>query len=485
MERDHAQVLVVGSGAGGATTAHELARAGLDVLVIEEGSSHDLASYGASSAEAMPRMYRRSGMTPIVGRVPIGFVEGCCVGGSTEINSGFWHRPPPEILLRWHAQFDLAVTPEELAPHLDWAEEMLGVQPYGHEWPKSTRVFARGAEAMGWAAQEVPRTAKGCESANTCASGCAKGNKQGMTRKVLPEAIAAGARVVSSCRASLVLHRRGRADGVLVERTREDGSRELLRVDAEHVFVCAGPMETPSLLRHSGIKHHIGDTLRVHPMLKVVARFPERVEADRSVLPLLQVKEFWPEISLGGAFFNAGHAAMSLSDNWVENRHELDEVDHLAAYYVAVRGTGRGSVRPSIFGSTTTSRYDLSQEDLRHLSAGLARLCTLLLAGGAVEVHPTVHGLPSIRSRTEAIRWLDELLSPGALSLSTVHAFSTCPFGERADRCAASSFGKLRGFDNLYINDASMLPDSPGVNPQGTVMAFARRNAIAFREGVR
>jgi choline dehydrogenase-like flavoprotein len=486
MKHERAQVLVVGSGAGGATTAHELAHAGLDVLVLEEGARHDLSDYGKRSTQAMAAMYRRSGMTPIVGRVPMGYVEGCCVGGSTEINSGFWHRTPPEVLLRWEAQFDLAqASPEDLAPHMAWAEEQLGVTTRGRPWPKSTEVFARGIEAMGWVAQEVPRTAPGCESSNTCATGCAKGHKQGVSRRVLPEAEAAGARVVEGCRVSLVLHRKHRASGVLVERAREDGTRELLRIDADHVFVCAGPSETPSLLRRSGIKQHVGDTLRVHPMLKVVAHFPEPIDAESSVLPLLQVKEFWPDISLGGAFFTAGHVAMTLSDNWIENRAEMRELGHLGTYYVAVKGTGRGHVRPSLFGETSTLRYDLSHDDLRHLSTGLARLATVLLAAGATCVYPSVAGMPALRSRKEAVRWLDDVLPSGALSLSTVHAFSTCPMGEREDRCAASSFGKLHGFENLYINDASMLPDSPGVNPQGSVMAFARRNAMAFRETMR
>ena len=80
------------------------------------------------------------------------------------------------------------------------------------------------------------------------------------------------------------------------------------------------------------------------------------------------------------------------------------------------------------------------------------------------------------------MRWLDELLPAAALSLTTVHAFSSCPMGERIERCATDSFGQVFRFDNLYINDASLLPDSPGVNPQGTVMAFARRNAKRFAE---
>jgi choline dehydrogenase-like flavoprotein len=66
------------------------------------------------------------------------------------------------------------------------------------------------------------------------------------------------------------------------------------------------------------------------------------------------------------------------------------------------------------------------------------------------------------------------------MSLSSVHVFSSCPMGENLQLCAADSFGRVHGFANLYIADASLIPDSPGVNPQGTVMALALRNANHF-----
>jgi choline dehydrogenase-like flavoprotein len=481
---ERVDVLVIGSGAGGAVTALELASAGRGVCVLEEGARHELAQYGAGSVEAMQRLYRRRGMTPITGRVPIGYVEGACLGGSTEINSGFWHRTPREVLLRYKSQFDLQnASPEELDPHFEWAEQRLHVSLRGSAWPKSTQVFSRGIEAMGWSGQEVPRAASGCEDTNTCATGCPKGAKQGMSRAILPDAERAGARILTGCRARILLTSKRRVTGVLAEIEREPGAREMIRIDADHVFVCAGPTETPALLRRSGIKYHVGETLRIHPMLKVVARFPERIDAHESVLPLIQVKEFWPEVSLGGGFFTPGHLAMMLSDNWLATRGEMANFRNMAAYYVAVRGTGDGHVRPSRVGDATTHlRYDLSEEDHINLSHGLARLATLLLAAGAEEVFPTVHGIPTIRTEIEAIRWLDEGLPRAGLSLTTVHAFSTCPIGERQDRCAANSFGKVFRWENLYVNDASMLPDSPGVNPQGTVMALARRNALRFKD---
>ena len=70
----------------------------------------------------------------------------------------------------------------------------------------------------------------------------------------------------------------------------------------------------------------------------------------------------------------------------------------------------------------------------------------------------------------------------GSTSLMSVHLMSTVPLGEDAHRCPADSFGRLRWVKNTFVNDASLLPDAPGVNPQGTVMALAMRNVSRHLE---
>jgi choline dehydrogenase-like flavoprotein len=145
MDNRATDVLVIGSGAGGSVTALELATRGRDVLILEDGKTWSDAEYGMPPSEGMRRLYRRRGMTPIMGVVPIGYVEGCCVGGSTEINSGFWHRTPREILLRWKSQFDLAASsPDELEEHFEWAENLLGVSKYPGAYPASRPWGGRG-----------------------------------------------------------------------------------------------------------------------------------------------------------------------------------------------------------------------------------------------------------------------------------------------------------------------------------------------------
>jgi choline dehydrogenase-like flavoprotein len=143
-------------------------------------------------------------------------------------------------------------------------------------------------------------------------------------------------------------------------------------------------------------------------------------------------------------------------------------------------------VRPAALDArASVPRYELTHGDLRHLSVGLARLSRLLLAAGARSVVAAVRGLAPIETERAAQRWERELLSPRSLALTAVHAFASCPMGERASICAVDSFGRVRGVENLRIADASILPDSPGVNPQGSVMAFARRNAQRFCEEAR
>jgi choline dehydrogenase-like flavoprotein len=484
-ERVTTEVLVIGSGAGGATIARTLAELGHDVLVLEEGPRVSNARYGGSSADAFSTFYRNRGMTPIMGPIPIGFVEGACVGGSTEVNSGFWHRTPAETLIRWNAVYGMEdIGPDAMDPHFAWAEQALGVGPFQGVLPPSSQVFQRGAQAMGWASKEVPRMAPGCRESNVCAMGCPTGAKQGMSARMLPAAEAHGARVLSSCRAEAILHQGGRATGVLaVVRDRTSDGRQIawVRIEAEHVFVCAGPTQTPALLRQSGITFHVGNTLAIHPMMKVAARFPEPMDAAQHVLPLLQVREFLPEITLGGAFFSPGHLAMLLADGGRDSLDAMLDARHMATYYVAVRGTGMGTVRPSLLrNGGARLRYTMSQAELENLGRGIARLSLLLLRAGATAVYPGIVGAAAIRTEKDAGRSLDGRLDRSRVAATTVHAFSSCPSGEAREKCAADSWGRVYGFENLRVADASMLPDSPGVNPQGSIMALARRNALHF-----
>ncbi len=485
------QVLVIGSGAGGAITAATLAEAGYSVLIAEEGPEVDLSGMATHTPRAMQLLYRNGGLSPILGNTNIAFVEGCCVGGSTEINSAFWLHTPPDAVHRWQKIYgvrDLSV--EALDLLFKEIEVELGISFLNSdELPPSSARFKYGAEKLGWLIEEVPRA----QVTNLGGSAYAPDAKRSMSRTYIPRALRAGARLLSNCHITRLYYRRGRVShvsGVLKKPTRErnlwDRSQRYytsnVLIEAEFVFVCGGAIQTPVLLRFSGIKRNIGNNLCIHPMLKVAALFDEPLDSHHTALPIYQVKEFWPDITLGGSVFTPGFLALTLSENWTENQEAMRNWRQMALYYAACRGSNRGTVRVFPLTHEAVVRYRLSRQDQMNLSIGLARLGEVLFAGGARKLYPALQAPSVLNSLAECRMFLEKPIPISAMSLTTVHAFSTCPMGENKALCATDSFGKVYGFENLYIADASLIPDSPGVNPQGTIMALALRNTRHFLE---
>lgn len=473
------QVLVVGSGAGGATTAVVLAESGFDVLVLEEGPDLDTRRLASNSPAAVSQLYRNGGLTPMFGGQSVAFVEGRCVGGSTEINSGFWHRLPMDCHDRWKADVLLDdFEPELLAGYFDRIESDLSVSHLGEQREsKGSALFRRGAERLDWECREVPR----CQQ-DPSASQFSPGAKQSMQRTYLPRAAQAGARILAGWRVRRVLVEGGRAVGVLAASgTGADRVEQEIRADS--VFLCCGVVQTPALLRRSRIRKNVGNSLSIHPMIKAAALFDEEVDGFDPAIPMYQVREFGPAVTLGGSVFTPGFLAMLLADDWDAHGEVMRECSRMALYYAATRGLSRGKVR-ALPGhdDNVLIRYPIGPADRQNLSVGLGRLGELLFAAGARAVYPSLRGFGVLRSADQCRGLAENGIPVSAMSLSTVHAFSTCPMGENPDVCATDSFGRVRDVKHLTLSDASVIPDSPGVNPQGTTMAIAMRNAERFIE---
>lgn len=473
------QILVVGSGAGGATTAAVLAEGGFDVLVLEEGPDLDTTRLSSNSPDAVSKLYRNGGLTPIFGGQSVAFVEGRCVGGSTEINSGFWHRLPIDCHHRWKADVLLDdFEPALLEGYFERIEADLSVSSLGEEREsKGSALFRRGAERLDWDCQEVPR----CQR-DPSTSQFSPGAKQSMQRTYLPRAAKAGARILAGWRARKVLIERGRAVGVLAA-SGTGATRTEQEIRADAVFLCCGAVQTPALLRRSRVRKNVGNSLSIHPMIKAAALFDEEMDGFDPAIPMYQVHEFGPAVTLGGSVFTPGFLAMLLADNWASHGDVMSECSRIALYYAATRGLGRGKVR-ALPGAddNVLIRYPINAADQHNLSVGLGRLGELLFAAGARAVYPSLRGFGVLTSADQCRGLYKSGIPISTMSLSTVHAFSTCPMGENPDVCATDSFGRVRDLEHLYVADASVIPDSPGVNPQGTTMAIAMRNAERFIE---
>ncbi len=451
-------VVVVGSGPGGSVTARECARRGLKVLVLEEGDRVEPGSVPAYSFAQMRSQYRNAGMTVALGRPPVAYTEGRCVGGGSEVNSGLHHRADPQVLDEWRRRFAVeGLGVDDLAPWHDLVEARLSVAPPSVVSPASD-VLRRGAQALGWAGLDVPRWVRE-------RGGDAPPEKQTMLRTYLADAEAAGAEVRPSTRVSRLRVERGRVTGV---------ETDAGVVHAEQVVVCAGSIHTPALLQRSGVRRHVGAGLSVHPTVKALAQLPDVVN-DPDDLAGYQVKEFGPALTLGGSAGRPGMIALGLSGTWARDRDLVQHWRRQSVGYASIRSSGTGRVL-AVPGSTDPLvTYALSRGDLSRLRAGLARLVELLLAAGAELVVPSYRDAPRVTDR-RGVDGAASGLTASSAALMTVHLCGTVPMGEDPRRCPADSFGRVRGVANLRVNDASLLPSAPGVNPQGTLMAVAHRN---------
>jgi len=265
-----------------------------------------------------------------------------------------------------------------------------------------------------------------------------------------------------------------------IENEQPQGTRQI-RVRFSTVFVCAGAIQTALLLRRSGISHHIGNTLTLNPMIRILARFNEPVNDPARGVPVQQVEAFKPAMTLGCSHSSPAHLALWLTGDPAHRARLLQHWRHLAILYVKIAPTGRGSVRNVPYVDQSLLRFPVGPSEYSLLSVGLERLGQLAFACGAAEVFHPISGAPSVTRASDAAR-LGQGIGPGNVALSAIHLHSTVPMGTVAS-AAADSYGCLPAVEGVRVNDSSLLPDTPGINPQGLILAIARRNALAFLNG--
>jgi choline dehydrogenase-like flavoprotein len=311
--------------------------------------------------------------------------------------------------------------------------------------------------------------------------GCPTGAKQSVQLSVLPDACAAGARIVTGARVQRILvdaDRPGgpRAAGVQV---RHDGRG--FEILAPLVVVAAGALQSPPLLRRSGLGRHpqLGRNLSVHPATSVAGRFAEPVTAWQGVLQSVGVEEHHGAgVLIEATATPPGMGSFVLPGLGAELRRELECADRLATLgaMIADRPSGRVHGR-----DRTLIRYDLDRRDAGRLIRAVRAMGELLFAAGAEEVLTGIPGTPRVRSLTE----LDDVLSGTSvrqLHLSAYHPTGTVAAGADPQRFPADATGRLRGVHGVLIADASVLPGCPEVNPQLSIMAAALAIAQAHLE---
>jgi choline dehydrogenase-like flavoprotein len=296
----------------------------------------------------------------------------------------------------------------------------------------------------------------------------------------VPQALGFGARLVPNARAVKVGWQGRRAVGLEVEL---DGKRQSV-VARKAVVLAAGAVHTPGLLLASGLKGRVGERFTAHPGFSVAGLF------DAPVGQLSGATQGYEVTALKeahGLKFEALGLPPALTTARLPGagpafKQLADRLEHLASWGCLVRPEGFGRVRRSAFGGLKIS-LAISDADYARMLIGLKQLVALFFAAGAREVLPGVAGEQAILTAPGQLDGLVRL-APEQLSLVATHLFGGAVLGSDSTRGVVGPGFGVFDTEGLFVADASVLPGTLGVNPQGTIMAVARVAADQISEAL-
>lgn len=462
------KIAIIGSGPGGMIAAHTLCENNISVTMYERGGYFpQKGEVSPFSVDEMDRKYADKGLTVALGNPNVSYVEGQCLGGGSEVNAGLYHRTPSSVLASWRADFGLKELDEStLHEHFVACENLVNVCKMPFKPPLASRKMEEGAAHLGWKCIEVPRWYK-YESAED--RGVFSGTRQSMTEAVVPKLASA---FFSLKKHAFVKTIREVSGGRvrLFYRNQDNEFEESEVYDA--VFVCAGAINTPWLLKKSKLgSKYVGKNLRLHSTVKMTARFLDEVNSETAGIPVHQVKEFAPNFSIGGSTSNLPFLVSGLTDNGLNPLAIINDWKHFSTYYAMI-AEGYGCIRLIPGVNRPIVQFSIPDSGMDLLAQALRKLGELLFAANATELYPSIRGYPVIRSVGE-LSSLPNRLCRNKTSLMTIHLMGSCHMGSTHQSCVDNE-GRLRGHNNIYVMDASILPTALGANPQGTVMALSR-----------
>lgn len=481
--RDSCDVVVVGSGAGGAVATHLFAEAGLRVLCVEEGPQVTREEFTGRQIEATRSMYRLDGMTVALGRPSVVVPMGCTIGGTTTINAGTSFRTPDERVRAWREAYGHTATSRELSDEFEAIEKVMPVAPVPDRLlGGNSEAVKFGAARLGWSAGPIPRNAPLCHGCCRCVLGCPEDAKLSMNISFVPAGIRAGARYLSRLKVRRIDHRGGRARGVAGDLMSADGRRRVGRfaIEARAVVVAAGAVYTPILLQRSGLYHgsaHVGRHLRLHPATRAVGVFDRPIRGWKGVLQGYHVDQFAAEgVKIEGVFVPPGLLAAALPFFGAENHEIMRHYANMAIFGTMAVDDSPGSVDGELFG-LPRMRYRLTQADANKVVKGVWAIGRIYFAAGAKAVYAGIHGFGRFRSVDELNRLLEHRIPPDHLEVLSMHPHGTVPMAADRRIGALDLAGRVFGMENVYVADGSIFPTTLGVNPQLSIMAYARRIA--------
>ncbi|CAM3606193.1 GMC family oxidoreductase [Parendozoicomonas haliclonae] len=494
-------VVIIGTGAGGGTTAEILSQAGLRVLMVEEGHLKSSNDFNMDERDAYSTLYQEAiGRQSKDGAITI--LQGRAVGGTTVINWTSSFRTPKPTLDFWESEFDVkGCSDAEMASWFEDREERLNVETWQVPPNPNNAVLQRGCEKLGHEWKQIPRNTKGCWNLGYCGTGCPTNAKQSMLVTTIPEALKKNAELLFLARANHLVHDGDTISGLVchaMDSKCVEPTGKKIFVKAKHYVLSGGSINSPAVLLRSSAPDPYqltGKRTFLHPVPMSLAIMPEKVDGYYGAPQTIYSNEFLWRDGVSGAMgyklevppLQPKLAAALFRAKGQDLAHDMDDLPNANVMLALLRDGfheqsqgGKVEIRND---GTPVLDYEITPyiwEGARH---ALLSMAEIQFAAGAKSVRPHHYGAPHYKSWKEAQTAIESLnLRPYDTLIGSAHVMGGCPMGENKERTLVNSLGEHHYLENLSVIDGSVFPTSIGANPQLSIYGQAVRMATHLKQ---
>jgi len=496
-----ADVAIIGSGAGGGVTVEILAKAGLAVLIIEEGPLKSSRDFNMREADAYPQLYQESAARKTRDKA-ITILQGRCVGGSTAVNWTTSFRTPPATLSYWERQFGLKeCSSAALAPWFETMEQRLSIAPWTVPPNENNDLLRRGALKLGLHVGAIRRNVRDCWNLGYCGTGCPTNAKQSMLVTTIPSALSLGAMLLTRARVEKLVFSGNRVSAIECRAMDETGVRPRepkIRIAARHVVLAAGAIGSPAILLRSQApdpNRLIGTRTFLHPTVISAALMPSRVDGHAGAPQSIYSDQFLGSQPIDGPIGYKLEVpplypllfGITLHGHGEKHAALMRQFPHAHVLLALLRDgfherSEGGTVMLRKDGSALLD-YPITEFVWDGVRRALLSMAEIQFAAGARSAGP-VHELgEQYASWPEARAAIETLpLKPLLARVVSAHVMGGCAMGAEPKFSVVNAYGMHHQVENLSVFDGSVFPTSLGANPSLSIYGLTARNASRLAE---
>jgi len=463
--------VIIGSGAGGSTIAFELLKKGKKSIILEEGP--DVRSLDNSNiGKNIVNLYKNNGATPILSsnKGPlIGYGQGSCVGGSTYVNAGYFSTTPEWIFKNWLKEKRTILSYEDFKKLINEIklEMQINTENLTSRDGDSKFLLDR-SKKINWKVEKCERFSTGIEGKE----------KQNMNTSYHKELLNKDIDIIYNCKVEKIETNNSIAKSIIASNT-TDNKKYYFKF--KNLFINGGPISTPFLLLKNKLLkfEKKQNNFEFHINFKIIMKFKNEINLNLSNKfdPNLPISiYFMREFEREGALLSAANselpymlATCSHFDEKIK-KDVCENYKNYAMYIYQIKSNSLGKIK--IFFNNPLIEYEYNFKDNEEIKKAINRTANFFLERDTEFILYPIEGSSPIESVKEA-EYLASNFDPRKLHLVSVHGMSSMRSGKEED-VKTDYYGKLKTHDNIYINDASILPGNTGESPQASIMAFAK-----------